>query len=89
MSAKAEAGTVYMIDLVYAGLVGMRGLPPEQMHAFSYAEAPRILVPVARRIVADAVRDAGYPPVMLEPIDFNGLYLQQLAQAQTEPAGNA
>ena len=93
MSAKAEAGTVYMIDLVYAGLVGMRGLAPEQMHAFTYAETPRILFPFARRIVADAVRDAGFPPVMLEPIDFNGLYLQQLAQAQataeTAPAGNA
>lgn len=93
MTAKAQAGTVYIIDLVYAGLVGMRGLPAEQMHAFTYAEAPRILFPFARRIVADAVRDAGYPPVLLEPIDFNGLYLQQLAQAQAtaeaEPAGNA
>lgn len=93
MTAKAEAGTAYMIDLVYAGLVGMRGLAPEQMHAFSYAECPRILFPFARRILADAVRDAGYAPVLLEPIDFNGLYLQQLAQAQhtaeAEPAGNA
>lgn len=93
MNAKAEAGTAYMIELAYCGLVGMRGLAPEQMHAFTYAEAPRILFPFARRIIADAVRDAGYPPVLLEPIDFNGLYLQQLAQAQAtaeaEPAGNA
>ena len=93
MVAKAEAGTAYMIDLVYAGLVGMRGLAPEQMHAFSYAECPRILFPFARRILADAVRDAGYAPILLEPIDFNGLYLQQLAQAQqtaeAEPAGHA
>ncbi|MBC2669138.1 protein-export chaperone SecB [Novosphingobium piscinae] len=93
MSAKSQGGTAYIVELSYAGLIGMRGLPPEQMHAFTYAEAPRILFPFARRIVADAVRDAGYPPVMLEPIDFNGLYLQQLAQAQqtaeAEPAGNA
>ena len=92
MSAKAEQGTAYMIELSYGGLVGMRGLSPEQGHAFIYGEAPRILFPFARRILADAVRDAGYPPVLLEPIDFNGLYLQQLAQAaQTtgEPAGNA
>ena len=93
MAAKSQAGTAYIIELSYGGLIGMRGLAPEQMHAFMYGEAPRILFPFARRIVADAVRDAGYPPVLLEPIDFNGLYLQQLAQAQqtaeTEPAGNA
>ena len=93
MTAKSQAGTAYIIELSYGGLIGMRGLAPEQMHLFTYAEAPRILFPFARRIVADAVRDAGYPPVMLEPIDFNGLYLQQLAQAQqtaeAEPAGNA
>ena len=93
MSAKAEAGTAYIVELSYAGLVGMRGLAAEQMHAFIYGEAPRILFPFARRIVADAVRDAGYAPVMLEPIDFNGLYIQQLAQAQqtaeAEPAGHA
>jgi preprotein translocase subunit SecB len=92
MNAKAEAGVAYMIELAYCGLIGMRGLAPEQEHAFIYGEAPRILFPFARRILADAVRDAGYPPVMLEPIDFNGLYLQQLTQAQQatgEPAGNA
>ena len=58
-----------------------------------FAEAPRILFPFARRIIADAVRDAGFQPLMLDPIDFNGIYLQQL-QAQAEqaaqaPAGNA
>lgn len=92
MNAKAEAGVAYAIELAYCGLIGMRGLAPEQEHAFIYGEAPRLLFPFARRILADAVRDAGYPPVMLEPIDFNGLYLQQLAQAQQttgEPAGNA
>jgi len=93
MTAKAQQGTAYIIELAYAGLVGMRGLAPEQEHAFIYGEAPRILFPFARRILADAVRDAGYPPVLLEPIDFNGLYLQQLAQAaqtaEAEPAGNA
>ena len=93
MTAKTQSGTAYIIELSYGGLIGMRGLAPEQMHAFTYAEAPRILFPFARRIMADAVRDAGYPPVLLEPIDFNGLYLQQLAQAQqtaeAEPAGNA
>jgi len=93
LTSKASAGTAFIVELAYCGLIGMRGLAPEQMHAFTYAEAPRILFPFARRIVADAVRDAGFPPVMLEPIDFNGLYIQQLAQqqqmAEAEPAGHA
>jgi preprotein translocase subunit SecB len=69
----------------------MRNLDEGQAHAFTYAEAPRIIFPFARRVLADAVRDAGFPPLMLEPIDFNGLYMQQLAAQQGEgaPAGNA
>jgi len=93
VSAKAEAGTAYIIDLAYCGLVGMRNLDEPNMHAFMFAEAPRLLFPFARRVIADAVRDAGFAPLMLEPIDFNGIYLQQL-QAQAEaatanPVGNA
>ena len=57
-----------------------------QMHAFLYAEAPRLLFPFARRVLADAVRDAGYTPLMLDPIDFNGLYVQQLQRRQTRRA---
>lgn len=92
INSKTAQGTAFIVDLSYCGLIGMRGLPAEQMHAFTYAEAPRILFPFARRVIADAVRDAGFPPFMLEPIDFNGLYLQQLAaqqEAAGEPAGTA
>ncbi len=95
VTAKSEGGTVYIVDLAYCGLIGMRNLEEQQAHAFTYAEAPRILFPFARRVIADAVRDAGYLPMMLEPIDFNGLYMQQMmAQQQGEagegaPIGNA
>ena len=94
LTAKAQAGIAYAVELAYCGLVGMRNLEEAQMHAFLYAEAPRLLFPFARRVIADAIRDAGFPPFMLEPIDFNGLYMQQLA-AQAEggavgtPVGNA
>lgn len=96
--SKHEAGTAYVVDLSYCALVGMRNLDEGQAHAFLFAEAPRILFPFARRVVSDAVRDAGFAPLMLEPIDFNGLYIQQIqaqqAQAeadavQGEPMGNA
>ena len=86
INAKCDQGVIYIVELAYAGLVGMRNLPEDQMHAFAYAEAPRQIFPFARRVVADAVRDAGYPPLLLDPIDFNGLYSQQLAQKQAEEA---
>jgi preprotein translocase subunit SecB len=90
VTAKAEAGTAYIVDLAYCGLIGMRNLDEAQAHAFTYSEAPRIIFPFARRVLADAVRDAGFPPLMLEPIDFNGLYVQQLAaQDEGAPVGNA
>jgi len=90
VTAKTSLGTAYVVDLSYCGLLGMRNLDDSQKHAFLYAEAPRILFPFARRIVSDAVRDAGYAPLMLEPIDFNGLYMQQMAQqAEGAPVGNA
>jgi preprotein translocase subunit SecB len=94
ITSKHEAGTAFIIDLAYCGLIGMRNLDEAQQHAFTYAEAPRVMFPFARRVIADAVRDAGFPPLMLEPIDFNGIYMAQLAQKQAEegvdaPVGNA
>jgi len=89
-TSKTAEGTAYIVDLSYCGLVGMRNMPEDQMHAFTYAEAPRILFPFARRVIADAVRDAGFAPLLLDPIDFNGLYVQQLAQKRAqEEAGGA
>jgi preprotein translocase subunit SecB len=95
VSAKAdgEAGTAFAAELVFAGLFGIRNVPQEQMRPFLYAEAPRLLFPFARRILADAVQDGGFPPLLLDPIDFGALYLQQQAQIdaaqQGAPAGNA
>jgi preprotein translocase subunit SecB len=86
ITAASPRGKAYIVDLAYCGLVGMRNLPEEQAHAFLYAEAPRLLFPFARRVVADAVRDAGFPPLMLDPIDFNGLYLQRLQARRAEEA---
>ena len=87
LTAKTDKGHAYLVELVYCGLVGLRNIPEEQAHAFLFAEAPRLLFPFARSIIADAVRDAGFPPMMMDPIDFNGLYIQQLqAKRQQEEA---
>jgi len=97
INAKCQGGVAYIVELSYCGLIGMRNLDGPQKHAFTYAEAPRLLFPFARRVISDAVRDAGFPPLLLEPIDFNGIYLEQLATNQRQdeeshaepPAGEA
>jgi preprotein translocase subunit SecB len=73
----------FQVELAYAGLFGIRNVPEEQIQPFLYAEAPRLVFPFARRVLADAVRDGGFPPLLLEPIDFGALYMQQaLANAE-------
>lgn len=90
VKAKAKQGVAFAVDLVYGGLFGVRNVPEDQIHPFLFAEAPRLMFPFARRVLADAVRDGGFPPLMLDPIDFNGLYLQQMqAQAQGEQQGES
>ena len=76
----------FAVELVYSGLFGARNLPEEMIEAFLLIQAPHILFPFARRIVADSVRDGGFAPLMLDPIDFAGLYQQQKqAAAQQQP----
>ena len=87
VKAQAEDQTAFVVDLSYAGLLAISNVPQEQMEAFLLGEAPRILFPFARRVIADAVRDGGFPPLILEPIDFTGIYLQQRAQASEVAQG--
>ncbi len=88
-----SAGTVaFLVELAYAGLFGLRNVPSDAVQPFLLGEGPRLLFPFARRVVADAVRDGGFPPLLLEPIDFNGLYMQQAearAQQEAGTVGNA
>ena len=86
INASGEQGQFYILELDYCGLIGIRNIPEDQAHAFLFAEAPRILFPFARRVVSDAVRDAGFPPLLIDPIDFNGLYIQQLQQSRAQEA---
>ena len=83
-TSRAPQGIVMAIELVYGALIGMRNVTEDMAHPFLFAEGPRLVFPFARRIIADASRDAGFAPLLLEPIDFNGLYLAQLQQQQAE-----
>ena len=86
--AEIESQVAFLVDLAYAGLFGLRNIPAEHLQPFLLAEAPRLLFPFARRVLADAVRDGGFQPLLLEPIDFGAIYMQQ-AEAQGQTLGEA
>jgi preprotein translocase subunit SecB len=77
VKAQADEGAAFQVELLYAGLFAIRNVSEEQLHPFLFAEAPRLLFPFARRVIADMVRDGGFPPLLLDPIDFGALYLAQ------------
>lgn len=79
ISAKAETeGRVFFIaELVYSGVFEIQGVEKESLEPLILIECPRLLFPFARRILADVTREGGFPPLMLDPIDFAALYRQQ------------
>lgn len=85
-TAVSNEETAFVVELLYSGLFGIKNLPEEQLQPFLMIEAPRQIFPFARRILSDVTRDGGFPPLMLEPIDFAGLYQQQLQAAQQKSA---
>lgn len=86
-SARSASGVQFVLDLSYAGIFGLRNLPEEALPAFLLVEAPRLLFPFARQVVAAATQDAGFPPLMLDPIDFASIYMNQLEAAQGQDGG--
>lgn len=87
VTAKAEEGTAFQLELLYGGLFAINNVPDEQLNAFLLAEAPRLLFPFARKIVDDLIMEGGFPPLRLQPLDFAGLYLQRAAQEQADGSG--
>lgn len=83
--SETDDGVAFVVDLSFAGLFGLRNIPEEHLQPFLLGEAPRLLFPFARRVLADAVRDGGFQPLLLEPIDFHALYLSQV---QAQPGAN-
>lgn len=86
VSAKHEERTVFLMELSYAGLVFIQNVPEEVISQILLIEVPMMLFPFARRVVADTVRDGGMPPLMIEPIDFAGLYRAKAEQQQRQMA---
>jgi preprotein translocase subunit SecB len=91
VEGKAEnAGKlIFSFDLVYGGVFRLLNIPQENLSPMLLIECPRLLFPFAREIIATAVRDGGFPPLLLDPVDFVGLYRQNMARqaAAAQPAG--
>ena len=80
VEGKAENGgkMIFSFELAYAGVFRILNVPQENLHPLVMIECPRLLFPFAREIIATAVRDGGFPPLMLDPVDFVGLYRQNV-----------
>jgi len=82
VSARSENGVHFMVELTYAGLFALRNVPQEALQPFLLIEAPRLLFPFARQIIGEAVSNSGFPPLLLDPIDFTAAYMSQVQQQE-------
>ena len=78
VTARSENGVHFVVDLSYGGLFEIQGVPDEAIAPILLIEAPRLIFPFARQIIADAVSNTGFPPLLLDPIDFAAAYVAQL-----------
>jgi len=83
--AKSANQTIFVCELTYAGVFMLKNIGQENIQPVLLIECPRQLFPFARRVVADTTRDGGFPPLLLDPIDFLTLYRAQMAQQKTQP----
>ncbi|RTL91341.1 MAG: protein-export chaperone SecB, partial [Hyphomicrobiales bacterium] len=84
LNAKAsfDQEVLFNVELVYGGVFAISGFPQEHMLPILFIECPRLLFPFARQIIADATRNGGFPPLMLDPIDFAQMFQQRIAEDQ-------
>lgn len=89
-TARAQGETVFLVELAYGSVVTVKNATAELLPALVLVETPRIVFPFARAVIANATRDGGFPPLMINPIDFAELLRRQQAGAQTlGPASTA
>ena len=83
--ARSDQGVIYNVELIYGGLFRLSGVPQNLLQPVLFVDCPTILFPFLRRVLADVIRDGGFPPLLLDPIDFGRLYAQNLSQTQDDP----
>jgi preprotein translocase subunit SecB len=88
-TAANNIGTIYVLETVYAGLFKIENMPEQAMEPFLLISAPTTIFPFLRRLVADVTREGGYPPLMLDPIDFAQLYMRRQQELQGQGPASA
>lgn len=83
-TAEAEGKTVFSTELIYGGVFRMSGFPKEHMLPLLFVECPRLLFPFARQIVAECTRNGGFPPLMIDPIDFGQMFARRIAEEKAK-----
>lgn len=86
--ATNDDGTIYVVEAVYAGAFNIKNIPADALEPLLLINCPSILFPFLRRIISDMTHEGGFPPLLLDPIDFAGLYKQR-KESETAQAGNA
>lgn len=89
LDAKIEDKTAFIAELTYGGVFILPAMPEEQLKLFLLIEGPRILFPFARSALTNAIRDGGFPYVMIQPVDFMALYAANKDKIGTMPAAGA
>jgi preprotein translocase subunit SecB len=84
VSATNNLGTIYILETVYAGLLKIESIPEEALEPFLLISGPTMIFPFLRRLVADVTREGGFPPLLLDPIDFGSLYVRRQQQQQAQ-----
>ena len=86
LTAKAsfEKDVLFNVELIYGGVFRIEGFPQEHMLPLLFIECPRLLFPFARQIIAEATRNGGFPPLMIDPIDFAQMFQQRMAEEQAK-----
>ncbi|MCF6233782.1 MAG: protein-export chaperone SecB [Rhodobacteraceae bacterium] len=84
--AKESGDVLFLMEIEYAGIFQIAGVPDDQMHPYLLIECPRMLFPFLRRIVSDVTRDGGYPPLNMDNIDFIQIYRAEMARQQAAKA---
>lgn len=86
--AEAQGNVLFAFDLSYAGMFRLQNIPQEHIAPILMIECPRLLFPFSREIIASTTVQSGFPPLLLEPIDFAAMYQQRMAQ-QAQPTAQA
>jgi preprotein translocase subunit SecB len=84
LQGQAEESTVLVLELVYAGVFVVLNVPESSLDFLLLTECPRLLFPAVQWVIANATHDGGFLPLLLDPIDFAGLYRRQHQQAEDE-----